>query len=89
MAKHKGSSDYGRAFGGQGGNGGRRGLERALRHLFNRAPADDELAAPPKILAKYLVGVMRGLSQLAADGGSRPDLLKVADHTASTCVVRG
>lgn len=46
------------------------------------AKAGDELAASPRTLALFIVGTMRGLSQLACDGVSRADLLKVADHAA-------
>ncbi len=67
----------------------RQGIEQALRQLFGGAPPTDELALPPKILAKYVLGVMRGLSQLAADGTRRSDLVKIADHTAASCVVLG
>ncbi|HED64378.1 MAG TPA: TetR/AcrR family transcriptional regulator, partial [Planctomycetes bacterium] len=61
-------------------------LEKGLRDLLTRASRNEALAASPRILAKYLVGVMRGLSQLAADGASRKDLLEVADHALGNCV---
>lgn len=66
----------------------KQGLEQGLRSLLeDRARAGDALAAPSRILAKSLVGSMRGLSQLACDGASQRDLLLVADHVARSCVL--
>ncbi|MDA0203924.1 MAG: TetR/AcrR family transcriptional regulator [Acidobacteria bacterium] len=66
------------------------GLEQALRQRF-RAFADrgEELTASPRTLAQFIVGVLRGVSQLASDGASRADLMKVVDHAAKSCVVGG
>jgi len=63
-------------------------LEKGLRGFFEAgAEAGDELAMPPRVLAKFVVGSMRGLSQLATDGSSRKDLLRIADHAAASCVL--
>ena len=61
-------------------------LEKGIRSLFEGAAKDEELANTPQILAKYILGVMRGLSQLARDGTSRKDLLEIADHAAGSCI---
>lgn len=64
-------------------------IESAIRDLFEtRKRAGDELAATPHILAKFVVATMRGISQLACDGTTQSDLLKVADHAAQSCVKR-
>ncbi len=61
-------------------------LESALHDFFKAKLADgEELSSSPKILAKFIVGTIRGLSQLACDGSSRKDLLAVADHAATSC----
>ena len=61
-------------------------LESALHDFFKDKHAKgEELNAKPKILAKFIVGTIRGLSQLACDGCSRKDLLAVADHAAKNC----
>ena len=62
-------------------------MEAALRGLFDGADSNERLANDPRILAKYILGVMRGLSQLARDGTSRKDLLAIAEHAAGSCVV--
>lgn len=63
-------------------------LESAIQTLFEtRKRAGDKLVAPPRILAKFVATTMRGLSQLACDGTSQSDLLKVADHAAQSCVI--
>lgn len=62
-------------------------LETALRGLFDGTTKNEPLANTPRILAKYILGVMRGLSQLARDGTSRQDLIKIADHAVSSCVL--
>ena len=59
----------------------RHGLELALRDLFARSPGADQLTDTPRLLAKALLGTLRGLSQLAADGTRRADLLLVAEHS--------
>jgi AcrR family transcriptional regulator len=61
-------------------------LEDALRGLFEGAGENEPLSNTPRILAKYILGVMRGLSQLARDGTSRKDLIKIADHAVSSCI---
>tara|TARA_R110002073_G_scaffold118918_1_gene258603 strand:- start:495040 stop:495633 length:594 start_codon:yes stop_codon:yes gene_type:complete len=61
-------------------------LESSLYEFFKAKTANcEELSAPPKILAKFIVGTIRGLSQLACDGSSRKELLAVADHAATSC----
>jgi len=61
-------------------------LELALHNFFKSKQSKGErLSAPPKILAKFTVGTIRGLSQLACDGSSRMDLLAVASHAARSC----
>lgn len=61
-------------------------LESSLYEFFKAKTANcEELSAPPKILAKFIIGTIRGLSQLACDGSSRKDLLAVADHAATSC----
>jgi AcrR family transcriptional regulator len=65
----------------------RQETENALQAMIKTASEKEKLAATPSILAKYILGTMRGLSQLARDGTSRKDLLKIADLAASTCVL--
>lgn len=62
-------------------------LETALRGLFEGAAENEPLPNTPQILAKYILGMMRGLSQLARDGTSPHDLLKIANHAVGSCVV--
>lgn len=62
-------------------------LQSALRKRFDAyAKAGEPLASPPKVLALFVLGAMRGISQLASDGVSRADLMKVAEHTAASMV---
>lgn len=62
------------------------GLESALYDLFKAKESKGErLSAPPKILSKFIVATIRGLSQLACDGSSRKDLIAVANHAALSC----
>lgn len=62
-------------------------LQSALRKRFDAyAKAGEPLAAPPKVLALFVLGALRGISQLASDGASRADLMKVAEHTAVSTV---
>lgn len=62
-------------------------LQSALRKRFEAyAKAGEPLAAPPKVLALIILGALRGISQLASDGVSRADLMKVAEHTAASTV---
>lgn len=61
-------------------------LEAALQKLFTDAKKNEHLPNTPQILAKYILSMMRGLSQLARDGTSRQDLMKIADHAVSSCV---
>lgn len=64
----------------------KKSLESALYNFFKSKQSNGELlSAPPKILAKFIVGTIRGLSQLACDGSSRKDLLAVANHAAMSC----
>ncbi len=60
-------------------------LEESLRGIFKKARADESLSASPKLLAKLVLGGMRGLAQLACDGTSRRDLLALADHIGASC----
>lgn len=55
------------------------------RRLDDCSKAGEELACPPRILALSIIGTMRGLSQMAADGVSRTELYKVAEHAARSC----
>lgn len=52
------------------------------RRLEGCVRGGDELAASPRTLALFIVGTLRGLSQLACDGVSRADLMRVADQAA-------
>jgi len=62
------------------------GLESALLGYFEaRETEGDSISAQPTILAKFVVGTIRGLSQLATDGSTREDLLDVADLAAKSC----
>ena len=64
------------------------GLEVVFRRMLDRASKrhGTKLAAPSRVLAKYLIATMRGLSQLAIDGASLRELNKVADVAAGACV---
>ncbi len=62
-------------------------LQGALRKRFEAySRAGEELSASPKTLALFVVGTLRGFSQLACDGATRADLMKVAEHAAQSCV---
>lgn len=62
-------------------------IETLLRkHLEVRKRAGDPLAGTPRTLAKFVMVTMRGLSQLACDGATERELLRVADHAAQSCV---
>ena len=65
-------------------------VERQLRTILVRASRSHgtELAAPARVMAKYLMTLMRGMSQLAIDGASERDLLRVGDLAAQGCVAR-
>lgn len=64
-------------------------LVKAVRtRLEGRVAAGEELASPPKILAHFIVATLRGISQLASDGASRADLMKVGEHAAQSCAAR-
>lgn len=64
------------------------GLENALRGHFRAfGERGEELSATPRTLAQFVVATLRGISQLASDGASRAELMKVADHAAKSCVV--
>ena len=43
-------------------------LEASLRELFEKAPDPDRLTATPEVLARFILGTMRGLAQSACDG---------------------
>ena len=66
-------------------------VEQRLKRMLDRASRahGTELAAPSRILAKYLIGTLRGLSQLAIDGLGRKDLVRVGDVAARGCVASG
>ncbi|MEM7417283.1 MAG: TetR/AcrR family transcriptional regulator [Gemmatimonadota bacterium] len=64
-------------------------LRRDLRQRFVEARrAGHDLSATPATLAAAVVSALSGMSQLACDGGSRAQLLNVADHVASGVVRR-
>lgn len=65
----------------------KRGLETGLRKFLDKRQKNGEsLSASPRVLAKFVVATLRGLSQLAVDGTSQRELLRVADHAAQSCV---
>ncbi|MCA9673105.1 MAG: TetR/AcrR family transcriptional regulator [Myxococcales bacterium] len=61
-------------------------LERALARAAKTH--DTTLAASSRVVAKYLMTTMRGMSQLAIDGASCRELLAVAKVAATACVAR-
>ena len=62
-------------------------LQSALRKRFEAySKAGESLSASPKTLALFVVGSLRGISQLACDGTSRADLTKIAELAARSCV---
>ncbi|MFT7663709.1 MAG: AcrR family transcriptional regulator [Planctomycetota bacterium] len=63
-------------------------LQGLLRKRFEAyAKAGEELTASPKTLALFVVSTMRGISQLACDGATRAELMKVAEHASQSCLV--
>ncbi|MDD9939574.1 MAG: TetR/AcrR family transcriptional regulator [Myxococcales bacterium] len=62
-------------------------VERRIQRMLERASKSHgtPLSASSRVLAKYLIGVLRGLSQLAIDGAGRADLMRVADVAARSC----
>ncbi len=64
-------------------------FEKAVCSLFDGATKDEALTNTPRILAKYTLAVMRGISQLARDGTSRKDLLQIADQAVDSCILKG
>ncbi|MGV6815240.1 MAG: TetR/AcrR family transcriptional regulator [Phycisphaerales bacterium] len=61
-------------------------LERALYTMLQtRSKAGDQLSNSPKVLSKFILATMRGISQLASDGTNQSDLLKIASHAAASC----
>jgi AcrR family transcriptional regulator len=54
--------------------------EEAIRQRLDRAKAEGDLpaSAKPAVLARYLSATIYGMAILAADGGSRKELLEVA-----------
>lgn len=62
-------------------------MEGLLRKLLeSRKRAGDALTASPRVLAKFTLANMRGISQLACDGATKRELLAIADHAAQSCV---
>ena len=63
-------------------------VERKLAKMLDRSSRSHgtPLSASARLLAKYLIGTMRGLSQLSIDGASLRDLMKVCDVAARACV---
>lgn len=63
-------------------------VENSLIELLEHASKahGTPLAAPPRILARYLNGTLRGLSQLVIDGVPLAELLQVCDVAAKACV---
>ncbi len=66
------------------------GVERQLVSLLDQASEahGTPLSASSKVLAKYLNGTLRGLSQLVIDGASRTDLMQICDVAARACVAK-
>ena len=63
-------------------------LVSALRKRFEAySKAGEKLSSPPKTLALFIVGSLRGISQLACDGIKRAELNKLAEHTARNCIL--
>jgi len=60
-------------------------VEAALLGLFEGAKKAEPLAQSPRLLAKYILSVMRGLSQLSREGTQRMDLIKIANFAAGSC----
>ena len=61
-------------------------LVKAIRgRLEARVESGEQLASTPKTLALFIVTTLRGISQLASDGTSRADLMKVGEHAALSC----
>lgn len=58
---------------------------RLRKRLDAYARSGETLAASPRTLAAFLLGTLRGLSQLARDGASRAELMKVVEHAARSC----
>lgn len=60
----------------------RRKAMEGVRRRFAKAKAEGELPedADPGDLARYLMAVINGLSVLATDGASRPQMRRVADQ---------
>lgn len=58
-------------------------LRENLRQRFVEYDlAGKPLASPPQTLAIVILSALSGVSQLACDGVSRPELFKAADHVA-------
>ncbi len=54
--------------------------------LTARQLAGDRLASEPHALSLFVMASMRGISQLACDGYTEEELLRVADHAAQSCI---
>ena len=63
-------------------------VERQLAVMLGKASQNHgtALSASPTVLAKYLNGTLRGLSQLVIDGVDEDDLMQVCDVAARACV---
>ncbi len=63
-------------------------VEQKLKRMLERSSRSHgtPLSASARVVAKYLIATLRGLSQLAIDGASEADLLRVADIAAEACV---
>ncbi len=63
----------------------KRDLNKTIRKRLDAYSRSGEmLSASSKVLAAFLLGSMRGLSQLACDGANRTELMGVADHAAQS-----
>ncbi len=61
---------------------------RTLLALLSRTPDPGVFTAPPSTLAKFLCATLDGISQMAADGASRKELLTIVDHALESCFVK-
>lgn len=65
-------------------------LQQGLQARFEGfARGGEELSAGPRVLANFVLGSMRGISQLASDGTSRSELYKVAELAARSVALPG
>ncbi|MEM9557873.1 MAG: TetR/AcrR family transcriptional regulator [Acidobacteriota bacterium] len=63
-------------------------VERQIAVLIEKASRNHgtRLSASPRLLAKYLNGTLRGLSQLVIDGVAVSDLMQICDVASAACV---